>query len=117
MIALDIMAQVRTDFDFCAKELTKTEPELQRFILDHERKPLVLRSLAEQLYNLELKFGKKNVMQERRKLVAGVTEMFVKAARLHKEQQNMSDIAKHTVSAEERARQEMEGVLTEVPVG
>lgn len=116
MIALDILAQVRSDFDTCAKELTKEEPEFQRFILDHERKPLVLNSLSSQIYTLEQRFGRQNVMHERRKIVAGVTEMFVKAARIHKEQQNMSEIQRSQISPEEKAKQDMEGLLTEVPV-
>lgn len=115
MIALDILAQVRTDFEYYAKTLTKDDPEFQRFILDHERKSLVINQMAREIYLLEQKFGKQHVMNERRKIVAGVTEMFVNAARAHKDQQNMSEIARTHVSSQQRAMEEMQEAIKEVP--
>jgi hypothetical protein len=108
MICLDILSIVRRDFETCVKALTKEEPELERFILEHERKPLVINQMAREIYNIEQKYGRDRVNKERNRIIAGVTEMFVKAAKAFKEQQNMSDLQRNHVSANEKAWNDME---------
>ena len=116
MLFLDVYTQVSKDFETCAKLLCQGDKDMERFILEHERRPLVTEQLCRQISLLEAKFGKQNVMAERRKIVAGVTEMFFKAAKAHRDQANMSDIQKHTISPEERAKSDMQELLKEVGV-
>ena len=112
-IEVGLYSQVKQGFETCVKEITKEDLELQRYILEHERKPLVINQMCREIALMEKKFRHMDLRAQRRNVIAGVTDMFVKAAKAHKEQSNMSEIAKHATP--NSAREEMSTILKEVP--
>jgi hypothetical protein len=112
MILLDIYSQVKSDFEVCVCALTADNPELQRFILFHERKELVIRQMCSEIATMEARFPKKDLRKIRNRVVAAVTELFVKSAKLHKEQSQMSEISKRGNNPLSTAHQEMAKTFT-----
>jgi hypothetical protein len=112
MILLDIYTQVKRDFEARARNALRDKPELLSFILNHERREFVLSKMCAEIATLEARFGKKSSLEIRRKLVDGVTDMFIANAVRHKDESRMSDIAKRGTA--NKAVDEMSEFITEV---
>lgn len=115
MITLDIRKKVTQCFEFAIQNHFKDKPELMRFALFHERRPLVINHLCREIYKVEMKHGRKNVESAVNNLIYSVAIMFAEAAKSQKDAQNMSELAKTFVSNEQRIREEVASVLQEVP--
>lgn len=116
--------KIEDKFDLCVVELCKTEPdEVKPFILHHERKPVVIENLKREIRMYELQFParlKKDHEKNKRhvnEMIAVASQIFVKAAKLEREQKNMSHAERVRIeNADYQKKQALECIREVEPV-
>jgi len=123
MIHFDVVK----DFDkACAaacdliRELTPLKEQLVAFANGHERRSLVLNNLCQQVHLAEVHLKQKSpeLSRKRRNLVIAATaEMFMKAIKLKRDQDLMTEAQKVFLQRKQSTREEMAQLIREVPSG
>ena len=102
----------------CRKDLTDPHSELNvdllRFIKDHERRPLVLSSLCDQVLALENRFKSRADTKRRNQIIAATAQMFVSAVKKHRDQQMLSDLEKSRIKREAEKYDDAKSLIKEV---
>ncbi len=81
---------ITINFDKACASLIPDDPELLRFVKNHERKNLVLNNLCKQVLQVERQLGSKITPGVRNNLILEVARMFVEAAKKAHEKKQMS---------------------------
>lgn len=91
--------------------------ELNRYLTRHERFPLMVKNLCGEVVKLEQRAHSKHLLMSRDTIIKEVVKMFVSAAILHADEQNLSDAERFrrgSMSKKEHAIEEMREVIKEI---
>lgn len=106
----------------CSKslDLMPVTAEVLALARDHERRPLVLKNLQQQIAQFERAFrtsGPDKLNEYRRCIIEEVACMFMQAIKLKRDQDNWSLARRLQETSKESLKQEMASILKDVPRG
>lgn len=81
-------SEIEALFDSNIKEIFKEKDEIKRFLLNHERKPLCIASLCDQVSGFDIFYRPRT--KEVHSIIRDVAKMFAGQCLEHKEQELMS---------------------------
>lgn len=76
---------------------------LRKFILEHERLPVVLQNLCAEIENAERSMGNRFQKQQLDELIDAAAKMFITGCLTHQEQKFLSEAQKQAIMANEQA--------------
>lgn len=100
--------QIRQD-----PELSK-EYGLERFVLTHENRNVVIKNLCEQVVGYEVAFRTKITVEKRNAIIEFVAKLFIHAVKLKRDQDNWSLMRKLSVQTEKSKNDEVRSLIREI---
>lgn len=105
---------VTSEFNKRCRELCADQPELYTFSRDHERKPVVLKNLCQQIVQYEQRFKSRLEKEKRDLLIDTVARMFIQGIREQRDQALWSEARKSQERNRDNLKKEIAGFLKEV---
>lgn len=112
MLLLDIVGM----FDSAVERQLKGQPQADQlipFIKNHERKPIALRGVCQEILLYEKRFRTRLNVKQRDEIINACVTAFIHLAKKHRDEQNMSEAAKHQLSAASRRIETAQGLISE----
>lgn len=117
-----LLLDIGPDFDLACKAMIEANPQLglpPHYAKDHERRPVVLRNLSNQILALERRcLAKKKPLtrQKRYQIIAAAAQIFIKMAVQQRDQSVMSEADKYMFQRKDSLKKEVEslGIVKEV---
>jgi len=108
-----LLFDVTTQFNKQIKELIKN-PEQQKYLLEHERRTLVIDNICNQVLYYEKKYTSKLDLKQRDIVINEAVKMFAHAALEHHKQQQMSQLKRTILENEQNEIQETKKYIESV---
>lgn len=113
-------SQLEVLFDAKCRELIRQDPELskefglERFVLTHENRNVVIKNLCEQVIQYEVAFRTKLTTKRRDDIIEFVAKLFIHAVKVKREQDNWSLMRKLSVQAQKSKQDEVRSLIREI---
>ena len=110
-----LLLDITTEFDLaCSKELA-AQPELLSFVKRHERRPLVLGNLCQQVLMFERSFRGPKTREKRSQIIETTASMFISAVKRQRDESNWSHARKAHERSKGAVREEVSRLIKEAP--